>query len=134
MNNSGATYVIKLGGVTDANGSVSLGVGSNVITVEVTAQDGATNRTYTVTVTRASQVEHRRARTLLSRVNFPGDDPKVNFRVSGYAHDRVDIAWSVPQNRDITKYVVQRYEHTAMVSYLPVAAKVLDSRETPRRR
>ena len=42
---------------------------------------------------------------------LPTDDPKVNFRVSGYAHDWVDIAWAVPQNRAITKYVVQRYEH-----------------------
>ena len=111
VNNSGATYVIKLGGVTDANGSVSLGVGSNVITVEVTAQDGATNRTYTVTVTRASQAETPPRSDAPVTGELPTDDPKVNFRVSGYAHDRVDIAWSVPQNRDITKYVVQRYEH-----------------------
>ena len=53
VNDSGATYVIKLGGVTDADGVVSLSVGSNVITVEVTAEDDNTTRTYTVTVTRA---------------------------------------------------------------------------------
>ena len=53
VNHSGATYVIKLGGVTDADGVVSLSVGSNAITVEVTAEDDSTTKTYTVTVTRA---------------------------------------------------------------------------------
>ena len=51
-NHTGASYVIKLGGVTDDDGEVSTGVGSNVITVVVTAEDGQTTRTYTVTVTR----------------------------------------------------------------------------------
>ena len=53
VNDSGASYVIKLGGITDADGVIALSVGSNVITVEVTAEDDATSRTYTVTVTRA---------------------------------------------------------------------------------
>ena len=54
VNDGGANYVIKLGGVTDADGTVDLAVGSNVITVEVTAEDGTTTKTYTVTVTRAA--------------------------------------------------------------------------------
>ena len=54
VNDSGATYVIKLGGVTDADGIVPLGVGGNVVTVEVTAEDDSTTKTYTVTVTRAA--------------------------------------------------------------------------------
>ena len=54
LNDSDASYVIKLGGVTDADGTVSLAVGSNVITVEVTAEDDSTKKTYTVTVTRAA--------------------------------------------------------------------------------
>ena len=45
-----ATAVIKLGGSTDADGTVDLATGTNVITVEVTAEDGTTMRTYTVTV------------------------------------------------------------------------------------
>ena len=53
VNDSGASHVIKLGGVTDADGVVVLSVGGNVITVEVTAEDDSTTRTYTVTVTRA---------------------------------------------------------------------------------
>ena len=39
---------------TDTDGVISLSVGSNVITVEVTAEDDSTTRTYTVTVTRAA--------------------------------------------------------------------------------
>ena len=54
VNHSGASYVVKLGGVTDADGEISLAVGSNIITVEVTAEDDSTTRTYTVTVTRAA--------------------------------------------------------------------------------
>ena len=52
-NDDGATYAIKLGGVTDDDGVIPLAVGSNVITIEVTAEDGNTAKTYTVTVTRA---------------------------------------------------------------------------------
>ena len=52
VNHSGASHVIKLGGVTDADGIVPLSVGSNVVTVVVTAEDGSTSQTYTVTVTR----------------------------------------------------------------------------------
>ena len=48
-----ATTVIKLNGTVDADGTVDLELGSNnVITVEVTAEDGTTKKTYTVTVTR----------------------------------------------------------------------------------
>ena len=110
-NDSSATYVIRLGGVTDTDRTVSLAVGRNVVTVEVTAEDGTTKRTYTVTVTRASENEQPPRSDAPVTGELPADDPKVNFRVSGYAHDRVDIAWAVPQNRDITRYVVQRYEH-----------------------
>ena len=53
-NHDGATYAIKLGGVADADGVIPLAVGSNVITIEVTAEDGNTAKTYTVTVTRAA--------------------------------------------------------------------------------
>ena len=105
-NQTGSTHVIKIGGTTDSDGTVSLAVGSNVITVEVTAQDDRTTRTYTVTVTRASETDDTPVTGEL-----PTDDPAVNFRVSGYAHDRVDIAWAVPNGRGIVSYVVQRYEH-----------------------
>ena len=56
VNDEGAIYAIaiKLGGVADADGVMPLAVGSNVITLEVTAEDGETTKTYTVTVTRAA--------------------------------------------------------------------------------
>ena len=50
---AGSTYVIKLGGVIDDDGVVSLTVGANVITIEITAEDGSATRTYTVIVTRS---------------------------------------------------------------------------------
>ncbi len=110
-NDSGSSFVIKLGGVTDSDGTVSLAVGANVVTVEVTAQDGITRWTYSVTVTRASENEQPPRSDTPVTGELPTDDPKVNFRVSGYAHDLVDIAWAVPQSRSITEYVVQKYEH-----------------------
>ena len=71
VNDSEATYVIKLGGVTDADGVVSLSVGSNVITVEVTAEDDTTTRTYTVTVT---VVVIESQQSLISRYDNNNDD------------------------------------------------------------
>ena len=53
VNDSGASYVIKLGGVEAADGEISLAVGSNVITVEVTAENGGVTKIYRVEVTRA---------------------------------------------------------------------------------
>ena len=53
-----AAYEVKLNGVVDHDGVVGLEVGDgNVIAVEVTAQDGETTQTYTVTVTRAGSAD-----------------------------------------------------------------------------
>ena len=52
-NHGSATYVVKLAGVVDLDGTIDLAVGDNVITVVVTAEDTTTTQTYTVTVTRA---------------------------------------------------------------------------------
>ena len=49
----GASYRIKLGDVVDEDGTVPLAEGENAISVEVTARDGVTIRSYTVTVVRA---------------------------------------------------------------------------------
>ena len=49
----GASYAVKLGNAVDEDGTVELSVGANAITVEVTAEDGETTKTYAVTVTRA---------------------------------------------------------------------------------
>ena len=72
VNHSGASYVIKLGGVTNADGTVSLAVGSNVITIEVPAEDGETTRTYTATVIRATppSTDATLSALTLSGINF----------------------------------------------------------------
>ena len=72
VNDSGARHIIKLGGVTDSDGTISLAVGSNVITVEVTAEDGETTKTYTVTVTRSAppSSDATLSALTLSRVDF----------------------------------------------------------------
>ena len=49
-----AGYVVKLDGATDDDGVIPLAVGSNVIAIEVTAEDGQATQTYTVTVTRSA--------------------------------------------------------------------------------
>ena len=101
VNHSGASYVIKLDGVADADGVIPLAVGSNTIAIEVTAEDGSTSQTYTVIVTRDA---------LPTPNELPTDDPPVNFRVTSYGHDWISVAWGVPRGRGITGYVLQRYE------------------------
>ena len=60
--NSDATAVIKVNGVVDTDGTVALTAGANEITVEVTAEDGATMRTYTVTLTRRVSISRAQLR------------------------------------------------------------------------
>ena len=42
---------------------------------------------------------------------LPTDNPPVNFRVQGRAHDWITVEWGVPRNRGITKYTLKRYDH-----------------------
>ena len=104
VNHSGASYVIKLGGVEDADGTISLAVGSNVITVEVTAEDDSTTKTYTATVNRATA-------SAPTTGELSTDDPPVNFRATDVFSDHTIIVLSFPRNRGITGWVLQRYEH-----------------------
>ena len=69
---AGAEVVIKLGGVVDDDGTVPLAAGANVITVEVTAQDGVTTKTYTVTVTRAAAQTQQPDDATLSDLSLSG--------------------------------------------------------------
>ena len=78
VNDSGASYVIKLGGVTDADGVIVLSVGSNGITVEVTAEDDSTTRTYTVEVTRAGLSEQGTLRERMMDAYDANDDGTIN--------------------------------------------------------
>ena len=62
---------MKLNGVVDHDGIVGLVVGSgNVIAVVVTAQDGKTTQTYTVTVTRAGSADASLSALSLSGVTL----------------------------------------------------------------
>ena len=45
---------VTINGTVGTNGEVSLNVGSNIITVEVTAEDGVTTKNYTITINRAA--------------------------------------------------------------------------------
>ena len=105
VNHSGASYVIKLGGVEDADGTISLAVGSNVITVEVTAEDTTTTKTYTVTVNRATA-------SAPTTGELSTDDPSVNFRTITITHDHAIYSFNFPRNRGIFGWVMQRYERS----------------------
>ena len=89
VNDDGATYEIKLGREADGDGTVSLAVGSNVITIEVTAQDGETANTYTVNVTRAEPLstDATLSGLALSRVNFGAFDPATTGYTASVAND-----------------------------------------------
>ena len=104
VNHSGASYVIKLGGMEDADGTISLAVGSNVITIEVTAEDDSTTKTYTATVNRATA-------SASTTGQLSTDDPPVNFRTIAIAHDHGIYSFNFPRNRGIFGWVTQRYEH-----------------------
>jgi len=51
---SDGTAAISINGTTGTSKQVALDVGSNVITIEVTAEDGITTKTYTITIARAA--------------------------------------------------------------------------------
>ena len=68
-----ASVEVKLNGVVDQDGVTPLVVGSgNVIAVVVTAQDGVTTQTYTVTVTRAGSSDATLSALSLSGVTLTG--------------------------------------------------------------
>ena len=79
-NHASATYVVKLDGVVDADGTIPLAAGDNVITIDVTAEDATTTKTYTVTITRATPAAPVTV-TLIPRVN-------------GLTFFDIDIQWS----------------------------------------
>ena len=85
--NEDATAVIKINGVEDADGTVDLVAGYNVITVEVTAEDGTTTQTYTVTVLRAAEDTSTSTddtiTSLLSRLDVEAVDG-ASDQIAGY--------------------------------------------------
>ena len=114
LSHSGATYVIKLGGVEDADGTVSLAVGANVITVEVTAEDGITKKTYTVTVTLLITSEQTQAETdatlsslTLSGVNIGPFSPGTEAYGTGVAYSVSQTTVTPTVNDSGADYVIK---------------------------
>ena len=84
----GASYEVRLNGVVDQDRVVPLAVGSNVIEVVVTAQDGETSQNYTVTVTRAGSSEASLSALSLSGVTLaPAFASETTAYTASVAHD-----------------------------------------------
>ena len=109
VNDSGASYVIKLGGVEDADGVVSLVVGSNVITIEVTAEDDSTTRTYTVTVTRAAppSTDATLSALTLSSVDFGTFDSTTTSYTGQVANSVTQTTITPTVNDSGASYVIK---------------------------
>ena len=109
VNDSGASYVIKLGGVTDADGVVVLSVGSNVITVEVTAEDDSTTRTYTVTMTRAEppSTDATLKGLMLSGVDFGTFDSTTTSYTAQAANNVTQTTVTAAVNDSGASYVIK---------------------------
>ena len=109
VNHPGSGYVIKLGGTTDADGVIALAVGSNVITVEVTAQDGETTRTYTVTVTRAepSSTDATLSSLTLSGIDFGTFDSTTSSYTAQVANDVTKTTVTPTVNHSGASYVIK---------------------------
>ncbi len=113
MNHSGASYVIKLGKVEDADGEISLAVGSNVITVEVTAEvtaeDDSATRTYTVTVARAEppSTDATLGALTLSGVDFGTFDSTSVSYTTTVANDVSQTTVTPTVNHSGASYVIK---------------------------
>ena len=109
-NDGGASYVIKLDGVADEDGVIPLGVGGNVITVEVTAEDGNGTKTYTVSVTRAApplSTDAALSRLTLSGVDIGAFDPATTEYAASVANDVDETTVTPTVNDDGAVYAVK---------------------------
>ena len=123
VNDDGATYAIKLGGVTDADGVIPLAVGSNVITVEVTAEDGNTAKTYTVTMTRAEppSTDPTLGNLTLSGINIgPFDSATTEYNAS-VANDVDETTVTPTVNGDGATYAIKLGGVTDADGVIPLA-------------
>ncbi len=122
-NDDGATYAIKLDGVADADGVIPLAVGSNVITIEVTAEDGETAKTYTVTVTRAAPPLSKDATLVnlaLSDAPFTFASDTTSYEVN-VAHDVDQTAVTATTNDDGATYAIKLDGVTDADGVIPLA-------------
>ena len=86
-----ATTVIKLNGVEDADGTVGLELGGNIITVEVTAEDRTTIQTYTVTITIQATISFQSEEHYVSE----GDSVEVTMVLSHARPGNVTITFDL---------------------------------------
>ena len=128
-NDDGATYEIKLGGVTDDDGTIPLAVGSNVITIEVTAEDGSTVKTYKVTITRAEPDSEPEASTdatlsglTLSGIDFGAFDPATTGYTAGVANDVTQTTVTPTTNDDGATYAIKLGGVAYADGVIPLAA------------
>ena len=109
VNEAGATYTVKLGGVADSDGTVSLSVGSNVITIEVTSEDEQTTKTYKVTVTRAAPLSTDATLNALelSGVSIGTFDPAATRYAASVANDVTETTVILTKSHDGATYVIK---------------------------
>ena len=112
---AGAVYRVKLNGVLDQDGVVPLGVGSdNVIAVEVTAHDGVTSQTYTVTVTRAGSAD-----ATLSGLLLTGDAGEVVVLTPAFASWTTVYAATVAHDMSAVTVTAQSTHSQSSVRVTP---------------
>ena len=112
---AGAVYMVKLNGVLDQDGIVPLGVGSgNVIAVEVTAHDGVTSQTYTVTVTRAGSAD-----ATLSGLLLIGGGGEVVVLTPAFASGTTVYAATVAHDLSAVTVTAQSTHSQSSVSITP---------------
>ena len=109
VNEAGATYTVKLGGVADSDGTVSLSVGSNVITIEVTSEDEQTTKTYKVTVTRPEPLSTDATLNALelSGVSIGTFDPAATRYAASVANDVTETTVTLTKSHDGATYVIK---------------------------
>ena len=109
MNHDGATYAVKLDGVADDDATLDLAVGENAVTIEVTAEDGETAKTYAVTVTRAAPPASNDA--TLSGLTLSGITLAFDSATTAYTaevgNDVTETTVAPAVNHDGATYVVK---------------------------
>ena len=109
-NDDGAGYVVKLDGAADPDGTVPLAVGENAVSVEVTAEDGQTTKTYTVTVTRAEaplSSDAALSALALSGVDFGAFNSETTQYTASVANVVAETTVTATTNHDGAGYVVK---------------------------
>ena len=123
LNHSGASYVTKLNGVTDSDGTISLAVGSNIITVVVTAEDDSTTKTYTVTVTRDAPPSNDATLSNLTliRIDFGTFGPETTSYTASVANSVTETTVTPISNHAGATYVIKLNDVTDSDGIIPLA-------------